>query len=135
MSFLCAYCLPNVYYLNSAEYNQACRDVEAIQYMRNLQPNQVEQIHIRRSYTMSRAHMHLQQLDRQEKALGITTRWSPTSPEYGEVVKESRLWNYRLAVDKLEYLVVQRMFELTKLGMSGTGVCFSSTGSTSLTNI
>lgn len=28
---------------------------------------------------------------------------------------------YRRALDSLELLVVQRLFELTKLGMSGTG--------------
>lgn len=72
---------------------------------------------------MTCAHDHLQALDRQEQALGITSCWTVETPEYLHIIQESRLHDYQAAVDRLEYLVVQRMFELTKLGMSGVGMC------------
>ena len=31
--------------------------------------------------------------------------------------------DYQKALDKLEGLVVQRLFELTKMGLAGTGTC------------
>jgi hypothetical protein len=43
------------------------------------------------------------------------------SPEYKHYQDEAHLLEYRSALDELERLVVQRLFELSKLGMSGTG--------------
>jgi len=51
------------------------------------------------------------------------TRWTPESPAYKEAEKLLVERNYRRAVDNLEWLVVQRLFELTKLGMNGVGEC------------
>jgi hypothetical protein len=59
---------------------------------------------------------------RVEEALGIETRWMPDSPEYKEALVTLRERKYRRALDKLERLVVQRLFELTKIGMSGIGM-------------
>ncbi|OBZ74171.1 hypothetical protein A0H81_06337 [Grifola frondosa] len=56
-----------------------------------------------------------------EEELDIPVRWSIGMPEYEMMAVELRMRNYRLALDNLERLVVQRMFELTKLGMSGLG--------------
>ena len=57
-----------------------------------------------------------------EDAQGIAARWTKGSAQYdnGLIVLAER--KYRQAVDNLERLLVQRYFELSKLGMSGTGM-------------
>ncbi|KAH9923875.1 uncharacterized protein B0H18DRAFT_878327 [Fomitopsis serialis] len=52
-----------------------------------------------------------------EKELDISVRWTPNSTEYQEACKLLTMRQYQRAVDELERLVVQRLFELTKLGM------------------
>ncbi|KAJ7619742.1 hypothetical protein FB45DRAFT_1033581 [Roridomyces roridus] len=56
-----------------------------------------------------------------EQELGITTRWTPTSPSYIAAEEEARSLEYQRALDRLELLVVERLFELTKMNQSGTG--------------
>lgn len=56
-----------------------------------------------------------------EDQLEIRDRWDASSPDYQVVQKDMVLWQYWLALDELERLVVQRLFELTKLNMSGNG--------------
>jgi hypothetical protein len=58
---------------------------------------------------------------RLEEALGIEERWKHDSQSYQEALAMMRERRYRRALDKLERLVVQRLFELTKLGMSSVG--------------
>ena len=59
-----------------------------------------------------------------EKQLGIVDRWEPGSSEFQHYQEEAQLQDYHVALDELERLVVQRLFELSKLGMSGTGTLF-----------
>ncbi|KAF9472022.1 hypothetical protein BDN70DRAFT_909241 [Pholiota conissans] len=56
-----------------------------------------------------------------EEAHEIEERWTPSMQAYkdGQLVMKER--KYRRAVDELERLVVQRLFEMTKMGMSGVG--------------
>ncbi|KDQ59364.1 hypothetical protein JAAARDRAFT_127473 [Jaapia argillacea MUCL 33604] len=56
-----------------------------------------------------------------EEELRIVTRWTTTTPEFQNGLKVLHEWKYRRAIDNLEHLIVQRMFKLTKLGMSGLG--------------
>jgi hypothetical protein len=58
---------------------------------------------------------------RYEEEHGIEARWAPESPEYNDALLLYTQRKYRRAVDKLERLVVQRLFEMTKLGMNGVG--------------
>jgi hypothetical protein len=62
---------------------------------------------------------------RLEEELNIETRWLPGSSQYDEAVVLMTERKYRRALDSLELLVVQRLFELTKLGMSGIGLSLS----------
>lgn len=48
-------------------------------------------------------------------------RWLPDSEIYKATQKLLVERSYTRAVDNLERLVVQRLFELTKLGMNGVG--------------
>lgn len=67
---------------------------------------------------------------RLEEELDIETRWTTDSPQYQEALVLMSERQYRRALDTLELLVVQRLFELTKLGLSGTGPYeYHSTGS------
>ncbi|KAH9913659.1 uncharacterized protein B0H18DRAFT_887915 [Fomitopsis serialis] len=53
--------------------------------------------------------------------LGLDVRWMPGSTEYQEASKLLTIREYQRSLDELERLIVQRLFELTKLGMSGVG--------------
>ncbi|KAG2034009.1 hypothetical protein BDR03DRAFT_870812 [Suillus americanus] len=56
-----------------------------------------------------------------EVQLGIDKRWEIGSDQYNHFRQETSLLNYRMALDNLERLVVMRLFELSKLSLSGTG--------------
>lgn len=63
-----------------------------------------------------------------EEDMGIV-RWTKECDEYKTALSLLTERRYRKALDNLERLMVQRLFELTKLGMSGLGalpnsVCF-----------
>ena len=57
-----------------------------------------------------------------ETQLGIAEHWKIGGEEYRKYQQETVLVDYREALDELERLVVQRLFELAKLGMSRTGI-------------
>ncbi|KIM73179.1 hypothetical protein PILCRDRAFT_93190, partial [Piloderma croceum F 1598] len=52
---------------------------------------------------------------------GIDNRWTPDSDEWKRAVEYTRVRDFQKALDKLEALVVQRLFELSKMGLAGTG--------------
>lgn len=56
-----------------------------------------------------------------ESLLDVGARWSPESDEYKKTVKYIGERKYRLCLDELERLVVQRMFELEKTHLASTG--------------
>jgi hypothetical protein len=68
-----------------------------------------------------------------ENQLGVEVRWTSDHPGYITTVKNLTHRSYRLALDELERLVVQRLFELAKLNMSRTGGYFTSHLSIALT--
>jgi hypothetical protein len=61
-------------------------------------------------------------LTRFEEEHEIATRWTPDCDAYKATQTLLVERSYRRAVDNLERLVVQRLFELTKLGMNGVGM-------------
>ena len=67
---------------------------------------------------MQRAEQRVCQVEDQ---LEIGDRWHQTSAEYQSIEADMTIQQYRLALDELEHLIVQRLFELGKLNMSGTG--------------
>ncbi|KAJ8584888.1 hypothetical protein M405DRAFT_853850 [Rhizopogon salebrosus TDB-379] len=56
-----------------------------------------------------------------EIQLGIDKRWEIGSENYNLFQQEAGLLRYRAVLDELERLVVMRLFELSKLSLSGTG--------------
>ncbi|KAG1781180.1 hypothetical protein EV702DRAFT_963120, partial [Suillus placidus] len=59
------------------------------------------------------AHMEIQ--------LRIEEHWVIGGPEYIQFKEEATLGKYCMALNELEHLVVMRLFELSKLSLSGTG--------------
>ncbi|KAI0782170.1 hypothetical protein C8Q75DRAFT_795935 [Abortiporus biennis] len=56
-----------------------------------------------------------------EMKMGISERWTPSSDEYKATTTYLTERRYHRALEKLQKLVVQRMFELHKLNLSQTG--------------
>jgi hypothetical protein len=56
-----------------------------------------------------------------ELSHNITTRWTPASDEWKQAYEYLSTREYQKALAKLEALVVSRLFELQKIGLSGTG--------------
>lgn len=67
--------------------------------------------------------LHVQrELHNIEGLLGIETRWTKDVQEYQDIMKYIGIRTYRQCVDKLEGLIVQRLFELAKANQSATGM-------------
>ncbi|KAG1739229.1 hypothetical protein EDD22DRAFT_982290 [Suillus occidentalis] len=77
------------------------------------QPPVEDRIHIRYHAEALVAHM--------ESQLSIDARWEISGDEYNCFKEEASLGKYRDALNELERLVVMRLFELSKLSLSGTG--------------
>ncbi|KAK1217449.1 hypothetical protein PQX77_019914 [Marasmius sp. AFHP31] len=82
---------------------------------------QIRQIEARYRTTYQKFDRLLDEVADWEVEHGISERWTPESPEYLSAEKGLVHRQYRHALDELERLVVQRLFELTKLNMSGVG--------------
>lgn len=103
--------------------HQAKSEFETMELRRLSQNSQQPTNKLKARYTLlyNRWHSVNEQLCLMEEDLSITERWVPGSQDYERGMKLISERKYRAALDKLERLVVQRLFELTKLGMSGTG--------------
>jgi len=53
--------------------------------------------------------------------MGITKRWTPATEEYAETVRYIAERQYHQALNRLQRLVTQRLFELHRLNLSGIG--------------
>lgn len=82
---------------------------------------QITKIDTRLRTTDQRLRLKDEEILRFEEDNNIVERWIPGSPQYTEAIKLLAERKYRRAIDTLERLVVQRLFELTKLGMNGVG--------------
>ncbi|EMD33855.1 hypothetical protein CERSUDRAFT_55723, partial [Gelatoporia subvermispora B] len=74
----------------------------------------------RRHLQERREHVH-RDLIETEVHMGIQTRWQPTTPEYIATLKYVSMRQYHRALDNLQRLVIQRLFELHNLNLSQTG--------------
>jgi hypothetical protein len=60
-----------------------------------------------------------------EAKMNIALGWRPGMEEWAKAEKKVSMRNYQRCLDKLEGLIVARMFELTKMNMSQTGMSLS----------
>ena len=58
-----------------------------------------------------------------EGHLGISRRWVPEDEEWQAAARLIANQKYQRALDNLEWLVMSRIFELSKMNQSGTGKC------------
>ncbi|KAG1779310.1 hypothetical protein EV702DRAFT_966110, partial [Suillus placidus] len=56
-----------------------------------------------------------------EGRLGIKDWWTDNQPDYCDALEYMKMHKFQCALDKLQQLVVQQLFELSKPNMSGTG--------------
>lgn len=70
---------------------------------------------------MQKVELHLNAVQDIEQRLGIQDRWTAIHPEYQNTLDYINNRKFIRAVEKLEGLVVQRLFELSKANLSGTG--------------
>ena len=111
---------------SSRVFGQASNNYNALSSSHNLSQRQVRQVYTAYAQAAAKLEEVSYTVDKHEAELGIEVRWIPGSSEYNAILVELYLRDYRHALDRLEYLVVQRMFELSKLGMSGVGQsCYS----------
>lgn len=76
------------------------------------------------SYKLAQAKVTLlmERVNELEALLDINGgRWAPGDPQYDATLKYIKERKYRLALDELERLVVQRLFELQKTNIASTG--------------
>ena len=78
-----------------------------------------------RRYADERRQALLKDVVEMEVKLNITTRWQPSFPEYIHAVQYLERRKYEKALDHLQKLVVQRLFELHKMNQSQNGVSHS----------
>lgn len=66
--------------------------------------------------------VHMRTVEDLEQALSIQEQWTQDSPEYQSALERMRTHDFRRALDKLQQLVIQRLLELGKANMAGTGM-------------
>ncbi|KAJ6614643.1 hypothetical protein B0H10DRAFT_1802889 [Mycena sp. CBHHK59/15] len=80
---------------------------------------QIAEVRTRYRTTYMRYTVAEENTCRFEEENGIEVRWAPDSEEYKDALVVTTEHRYRAAVAEVERLVVMRLFELTKMGMSG----------------
>ena len=82
-----------------------------------------------RRYCLEQRENVLKQIIDLEVELGIEKRWSSSSAEYLEILGYLSTRTYHRALENLQRLVVQRLFELHRMNMSATGKLLTPTHS------
>lgn len=65
--------------------------------------------------------LQMEKVEDLEMQLNIHTHWTPELEEYKEMIEYIYLRRWRLALDRLERLIIQRLFELSKAHLQNTG--------------
>jgi hypothetical protein len=71
-----------------------------------------------------KVEFHMNAVEDLERRLGIQDRWTPGHAKYQKTWQYIHNPDFMRVVERLEGLVVQRLFELSKANLSGTGECF-----------
>jgi hypothetical protein len=75
-----------------------------------------------RKSALNRLNLAINAVEDLERRMGLTERWTPAHEEYQKADEYLKNHRFIRAVEALEGLVVQRLFELSKANLSGTGV-------------
>ncbi|KDR81011.1 hypothetical protein GALMADRAFT_241624 [Galerina marginata CBS 339.88] len=102
-----------------AEYGSATASQPLNTYSSEL--SRTRRLETERRYADERRQAVLKEVVEMEVRLSITTRWHPATPEYINAVQYLGRRTYEKALDQLQKLVVQRLFELHKMNQSQNG--------------
>ncbi|KAJ7751846.1 hypothetical protein B0H14DRAFT_3096830 [Mycena olivaceomarginata] len=107
----------------SKEPAEETLEMEYYQKLVNWQEHEYEtrRVETKRRHAFEVATKSLGAVQELELKLGIATRWEPGSEAWVKAAKMVSSRRYQRALDQLQGLVVARMFELSKVNMSGTG--------------
>lgn len=75
----------------------------------------------KRRHLLEKRDKALNKVQNLEIKLDVRNRWTPDFPEWDRAAHMVTKREYQRCLDKLEGLVVQRIFEMTKMNMSQTG--------------
>jgi hypothetical protein len=78
-------------------------------------------VELARRHGKEKVERDLESVQELERQLEIVDRWTPASPRWESTTVAVKKRKYRLALDALELLIVERIFELTKMNRSQTG--------------
>ncbi|KAJ7147203.1 hypothetical protein C8R43DRAFT_953380 [Mycena crocata] len=81
----------------------------------------VPKAELARRHAKERVERDLDSVRELEGVLDIAERWTTRSTKWGETTEAIKKRKYQLALDALELLIVERIFELTKMNQSETG--------------
>ncbi|KAJ7357924.1 hypothetical protein DFH08DRAFT_953129 [Mycena albidolilacea] len=71
--------------------------------------------------TQEKVEKDLERAEELEEALDVVERWMTESTKWGATVEEIKRRKYAVTLNTLELLIVERIFELTKMNQSQTG--------------
>jgi hypothetical protein len=84
----------------------------------------VPKAELARRHAREKVDRALEAVHELEEKLGISDRWTSESPQWTATVQQIKQKKYQKALDAVELLVVERIFELTKINQSQTGKGF-----------
>ncbi|EIW81516.1 hypothetical protein CONPUDRAFT_90395 [Coniophora puteana RWD-64-598 SS2] len=83
--------------------------------------NSAQALHVRRRHAQEKVDREFEAVHELEVQLGVVERWQPGSPEWMEAGRLVAMRSYQRALDKLEGLIVARIFEMSGLDRPGRG--------------
>ncbi|TFY55866.1 hypothetical protein EVJ58_g7981 [Rhodofomes roseus] len=103
------------------EAQQEYRKIDYYIIEKGYQGRQISNIHQNRTASARKHQLVDNECRAFEDELDLAYWWTRGTPEYAQAEKDLLMHEYHKAIDNLEQLVIQRLFELTKLRMSGVG--------------
>jgi hypothetical protein len=82
-------------------------------------------VEAQRQSALRRYQLQMNIVEDFERRHDITERWTPMHHEYTPALEYSRERHFVRTVEELEGLVIQRLFELSKANLAGTGLVIS----------
>ncbi|KAJ7151899.1 hypothetical protein C8R43DRAFT_1087929 [Mycena crocata] len=101
----------------AAKTNVESMEMEYVQKWVNLSASHV----VVKRHAKEKLERDIASVEDLEEHLIIPVRWTTTSPKWLETTVAIKKRKYQLALDALELLIVERIFELTKMNQSQTG--------------
>lgn len=83
--------------------------------------SQTRKLETQRKWASEKVDRLTREVIMMEERMQIQKRWDPSMPEYLETIQYMANRKYHKALDHLQHLVVQRLFELQRLNVSGIG--------------